>query len=70
MRRGDDLLQWARAEYMAWWEKRHDPKREPADALLARMYLQGAVDAVAEEVARHQRAIEVRRQLEQGKAAK
>lgn len=70
MLHGDDLLRWTRAEYMAWWEKRHDAHREPADELLARMYLRGAVDAMAEEVARHQKAIAVRHELEQRKAVK
>jgi len=50
MMRGAGLLRWARGVYMEWWSKRHDANREPPDEMLARVYLQGAIDALREEI--------------------
>lgn len=52
MMHGADLLRWTRGVYMAWWETRHDSPREPADEMLARVYLQGGIDALRDEVQR------------------
>lgn len=50
MMRGRELERWARGVVMAWWERRHDTKREPLDVVIAAAYLQGGIDALAEEI--------------------
>ena len=52
MKHGAALLRWTRGVYMAWWDTRHDSPREPADEMLARVYLQGAIDALRDEITR------------------
>lgn len=52
MMHGATLLGWTRSVYMEWWDTRHDVPREPPDEMLARVYLQGAIDALRDEVER------------------
>lgn len=51
MKHGDVLLRWARGIYGQWFDQRHGPRELPEE-LLARVYLQGAIDAVKEETER------------------
>lgn len=54
MMHGAVLLRWTRGVYMEWWDTRHDTPRESADEMLARVYLQGGIDALREEIERKQ----------------
>lgn len=47
---GDALKRWARAIASEWFERRWDVRRESLDHLLVQAYLQGAVDALNDEV--------------------
>jgi len=47
-----ELLRWARGEAMSWFDKRHDPKREGLEEVIARAYLMGQIDALKEETER------------------
>lgn len=46
-----ELLRWAQAEAGAWLEKRHDLERETLADFVARIYLQGQIDALKEHTA-------------------
>lgn len=47
---GEVLARWARLIASDWFERRWDVRRESLDYLLVQAYLQGAVDALHEEV--------------------
>lgn len=49
---GETLLRWARREAMAWFDTRHDTNRESLDEFVARVYLQGQIDALKDEIIR------------------
>lgn len=53
MKKGAELLRWARGVASDWWERRHDPNREPLADVIAAVYLQGAIDALNNETVRH-----------------
>lgn len=49
---GERLLRWAQSEAMAWFDTRHEAKRETLAEFVARIYLQGQIDALKEEIER------------------
>jgi hypothetical protein len=52
MMQGERLLRWARGVYGAWHDQRHGARELPEE-LLANVYLQGAIDVLKDETARH-----------------
>ena len=52
MKHGQELLRWTRGLASGWWERRHDPKREPLEVVIAGAYMQGAIDSLSDEVIR------------------